>query len=397
MERSRFLIAAGSAAAATTLLARPARAAEELVLCGMVSSPVGSQQDNERGWNLALTELKKTIAGHPVRFIERDDQGKPDVGVQQVTDAYEHDNARFFVGVGSSAIALAVMQAAKEKKAMFVTSTGADEITGKDCNTETFRWVVPAYDAVRSSLYPFLKRFPNVKKIYTLTPSYAFGESMLQNVKDVAAEKGLTLIGNDYHPLGATEFSNYLAKVADAKPDALIVLSLTADAIKTLKTVSSFGLKKTMKIVWPWSAGLSDFEGVGADDLEGVYVGTQFYHDASPVTRAASAHFHSLYGVPMNYFNATAYTAVRLIAMAAQKANSIDPIHVARALEGMQYTGLTGPESVRAFDNQAIKQYYLGVGKAKSQMRDQWDLVQILASDSNPIPRDRSLCKSIAP
>jgi branched-chain amino acid transport system substrate-binding protein len=295
--------------------------------------------------------------------------------------------------VGISSVALAVGQIVRDRKAVFITSTGADEITGKDCNLYMFRWVVPTYDAVRSTLYPFLKREPHVKTIYTLTPNYSFGESMLQNVKEVAAEHGLTLIGNDYHPLNAPDFSSYIAKIAAAKPDALITLNLTSDAVKTLKTATSFGLKKNMKIVWPWSAGLTDFVGVGADDLEGVYVGCQYYHDASPVTRKFSNAFKAVYGLPMSYFNASAYSAAKIIAAAVTKAKSTDPTLVAHAIEGLKYDGVTGPEEIRAFDNQAIKKYYAGIGKPKSAMKDQWDFIDVIGESSNPIPRSRSLCR----
>jgi branched-chain amino acid transport system substrate-binding protein len=396
MQRNHFLATTGGAAAAL-LAGVPARAADDEVVFAGIYSSTGAYaafgRDTDRGFSLAVNEVKKSVAGHPIKYITRDDQTKPDVGQQQATDAFEHDGARFFAGCASSAVALAIAQVVKDKHALFWTSVGADEITGKDCNAYTFRWSVPAYGAVRATMYPFIQKYPNAKKWYTITPSYVFGESLLTSVKEVAQEKGLSLIGNDYHPLGATEFSNYIAKAAEAKPDVLCLLNFGGDAIKALKTATSYGLKKTTKILYVWSGGLLDFSGIGADDLEGVYAGCQYWHDSTPATRKASEGYKAAYGEPLGYVGASAYIEAKLTFDGIARAKSIEPARAAKALEGYKYAGPTGPEEVRAFDHQVVKPYYLLVGKAKSAMKDQWDYVDTVASGSYPVPQGRSLCK----
>jgi len=394
MKRKHFLAAVG-AGIGTGLARRAAGAGDEVVFAGVFSStgayaPFG--RDTDRGFTLAVNEFNKTVAGHPIRYITRDDQTKPDVGQQQVTDAYEHDGARFFAGVASSSVALAIAQVVKDKHALFFTSVGADDVTGKDCNPYTFRWSVPAYGAVRATLYPFVKKYPDAKKWYTITPSYVFGESLLRNVTEVAQERGLTLVGNDYHPLGATEFSNYIAKAAEAKPDVLCLLNFGGDAIQALKTAASFGLKKNTKIVYVWSGGLLDFSGIGADDLEGVYVGCQYWHESTVATAQSSNAYKAAFGEPLGYVGASAYIEAKLTFAGIARAQSVDPARVAKALEGYRYAGPTGPEEIRAFDHQVVKPYYLLVGKAKTAMKDQWDYVDTVALNSYPVPRERSAC-----
>jgi branched-chain amino acid transport system substrate-binding protein len=395
MQRKHFLATSGGVAAAA-LSGLPARAADDIVFAGIYSSSgayAAFGRDTDRGFKLAVNELKSSVAGHSIKYIVRDDQTKADVGVQQATEAYQAEGARFFAGCASSAVALAIAQVVKEKHALFFTSVGADEITGKDCNAYTFRWSVPAYGAVRAAMYPFIQKFPNAKKWYTITPGYIFGESLLANVKEVAQEKGLTLVGNDFHPLGATEFSNYVTKAAEAKPDVLCLLNFGGDAIKALKTAASFGLKKNTKILYVWSGGLLDYTGIGPDDLDGVYVGCQYWHEATPATRKASEAYKAAYGEPLGYVGASAYIEAKLTFDGIARAKSADPARVAKALEGYKYTGPTGAEEIRAFDHQVVKPYYLLVGKPKSAMKDQWDYVDTVASSSHPVPQTRSLCK----
>ncbi len=393
----RDALVLGAGALGSVLASRPIlAAADDVTFCGIYSSTgayAAFGRDTDRGFRLALDATRGRIIGKSVRYLNRDDQTKPDAGVQQVTDAYDHDGARFFAGVASSAVALAIEQVVKDKKALFWTSVGADEVTGKDCNAYTFRWSVPTYGAVRSTMYPFLKMFPSAKKWYTITPSYVFGESLLTNVKEVAQERGLQLVGNDYHPLGATEYSAFIAKAAEAKPDVLALLNFGADAVKTIKTAVSFGLKKSMKILYVWTGGLLDFQAVGADDLEGLYLGCQYWHDSTEATRHASEPYKAAYGEPLGYVGASAYIEARLTLDGIARARSTDPLSVPKALAGYKYPGPTGPEEVRPWDHQVVKPYYLLHGKSKGKMRDQWDFCETLGVSSYPVPRGKSLCK----
>ncbi|MDE2572345.1 MAG: ABC transporter substrate-binding protein, partial [bacterium] len=349
-------------------------------------------RDTDRGIKLALGEFKDTVLGQKVSYISRDSQTNPGVAVQRVSDAIDHDGAKFFVGVASSAVALALEPIAKQKQAVFITSVGADEVTGKDCNEFSFRWSVPTYGAVRSTTYPFIKDNPGAKRWYTITPSYVFGDSLLRNVKEVAQERGLQLVGNDYHPLGTADFSSYITKAIEAKPDVVALLNFGGDAVKCIKTAQSYGLKKNAKILYVWSGGLLDYSAIGADALEGVYVGCQYWHEASAATRKASEAYKKAYGEPMGYVGASAYIETWLVLKGIEQAKSAEPLKVAKALEGFKYTGPTGPEEVRAFDHQVVKPYYLLRGRAQSAMKNQWDYVETLAETSYPVPRSVSAC-----
>jgi branched-chain amino acid transport system substrate-binding protein len=255
-------------------------------------------------------------------------------------------------------VGLAVEQVVGKMHAMLLTSVGADEVTGENCNVYTFRWSVPTYGAVRSTMYPFIQKNPNAKKWYTITPSYVFGDSLLRNVKEVAQEKGLTLVGNAYHPLGASEFSNIVTQAIAAKPDVIALLNFGGDAVKTIKTLAQFGAMKNAAVLYIWSAGLLDFGAIGPEGMDGLYVGCQYWHDADAATRKASAPYMKAYSEPMDYVAASSYVEAQLAIEGMNRAKSTDPLAAAKALQGLKYTGPTGPEQIRAYDHQVIKPYY---------------------------------------
>ncbi|MGV2837566.1 branched-chain amino acid ABC transporter substrate-binding protein, partial [Pseudomonas shirazensis] len=69
-----------------------------------------------------------------------------------------------FQGCTLSSSALAVSKEINKAGGVFMTPVGADEITGKDCNSSTFRWSVPTYGAIRETLVPLIKLLPEAKR-----------------------------------------------------------------------------------------------------------------------------------------------------------------------------------------------------------------------------------------
>jgi branched-chain amino acid transport system substrate-binding protein len=80
------------------------------------------------------------VAGKKLVVIEKDDQGKPDLGKSLLSAAYSDDKADMAVGPTSSGVALAMLPVAEEyKKILLVEPAVADSITGDKWNKYIFR------------------------------------------------------------------------------------------------------------------------------------------------------------------------------------------------------------------------------------------------------------------
>ncbi|HEY0823670.1 MAG TPA: ABC transporter substrate-binding protein, partial [Ramlibacter sp.] len=81
-----------------------------------------------------------TVNGRKIVVIEKDDQGKPDLGKSLLATAYSDDKADIAVGPTSSGVALAMLPVAEEyKKILLVEPAVADSITGEKWNKYIFR------------------------------------------------------------------------------------------------------------------------------------------------------------------------------------------------------------------------------------------------------------------
>jgi branched-chain amino acid transport system substrate-binding protein len=276
---------------------------------------------------------------------------------------------------------------------LYITTAGADEITGSECNRATFRWSVPTFGAIEQTVRPLIDIVPQAKRWYTITPQYVFGDGLLNAAKAVFAEKGITHVGNSYHSLTEREFSGYLNNAMAGKPDVLLLLNFGSQSSDTLRQAVSFGMKRNTTIVIAWASGLEQFETLGADLCEGVYFGAQYWHGIdSPFNRRFTGRVKEKLQISPNYSFAGSYICTRVVLEAIAKANSTEPKAVVAALEGLRYDGLTGAEIVRGEDHQVLKNYYLLKGKAKTGMRDKDDFVDIINFGQSFLPAARTMC-----
>jgi branched-chain amino acid transport system substrate-binding protein len=345
------------------------------------------------GMKLAIEQYGKVL-GQPLAYTVLDTEGKPATAVRRVQEIAQQKNARFFAGGILSSEALAMGKEVQKAGGVFITTAGADEITGKDCNDATFRWSVPTYGAIEQTVRPLIQMMPKAKRWYTITPQYVFGDGLLSAAKAIFKEKGIEHVGNSYHSLNEKEFSGYLTNAVAAKPDVLLILNFGSQSSDTLRQAVSFGMKNNCTILIAWASGLEQFESLGADLCEGVYFGAQYWHDIdSPLNRDLVKRSNAAFKANPNYSLAGSYICTKILLDGIVKAGTVDPKKVVATLEGMKYDGLTGPEEVRKGDHQVLKNYYLLKGKAKNKMKNADDYADIVSSGQSFLPLDKTGCK----
>ena len=349
----------------------------------------------DMGMKMAIKKYGKVL-GRSVAYSAIDTEGKPATAIRRVQEAIQQKNTRFFLGGFLSSEALAIGKEVDKAGGICITTAGADELTGSECNRSTFRWSVPTYGAIEQTVRPLIERMPKAKRWYTITPQYVFGEGLLSATKAVFKEKGIEHVGNSYHSLAEKEFSGYLTNAMAAKPDVLLLLNFSTQSSDTLRQAVSFGMKKNMTIVMAWASGLEQFESLGADLCEDVYFGAQYWHGVdAPYNKEFVKLASGILKDDPNYSLAGAFICTKIVLDAIAKANSVDPKAVIAAMEGMKYEGLTGTEEIRKSDHQVIKNYYLLKGKGKAKMTSKNDFADIISSGKSFLPPDKTMCKMV--
>src|SRR5450830_707203 len=143
------------------------------------------------------------VAGKKLVVIEKDDQGKPDLGKSLLAAAYSDDKAALAVGPTSSGVALAMLPVAEEyKKILLVEPAVADSITGDKWNKYIFRTGRnSSQDAIANAVA--MDKAGNT--IATLAQDNAFGRDGIKAFRE--SIKKAKIVHEEYLPAATTDYT----------------------------------------------------------------------------------------------------------------------------------------------------------------------------------------------
>ena len=382
--RRDFLKTAGAAAAAVgasgifapaILRAQrpPIKIGHLIPLSGFLS-PMGEYMINAA--KLAAEEINAAggILGRQLQLVPEDDQN-PGVAVQKATKLIQQEKVDALMGTVSSAVCLAVMEVADRSKTLLVnTGSNSDEIRGKRCNYYTFS-VEGSNSQYVNTIGRYLIKQKQYKRWYFLTSDYAFGHDLLRVSRALLKKMGGTEIGSELIPTGTMDFSSYLLKVRNLKPDVVFQNLAGTDQTNFMKQYAEFGL--TMEV----AGGLIDtllMWPVGVGSITGSFPLLWWYDLPYDETKRFSAAFTKKYGKPPENQAWGDYYSTKVIAQAIQQAGTTDSKKVVEAMEKVKFDGGKGRQLYfRSWDHQLMQPMWVALGKKKGEAKDQWDIWKI--------------------
>ena len=314
------------------------------------------------GFNLGLeyaTGGTMTVAGKKLVVIEKDDQGKPDVGKSLLAAAYSDDKADIAVGPTSSGVALAMLPVAEEyKKILLVEPAVADSITGDKWNKYIFRTGRnSSQDAISNAVA--LDKPGTV--IATLAQDYAFGRDGVKAFKD--ALKNAKIVHEEYLPQTTTDFTAGIQRVVDAlkgQSGRKVIEVIWAGGTPPYNALAAQELAKRYNIevftggnILPAMAAYKNFPG-----MEGA---TYYYFGIpkNPVNEWLVANHYKQFKAPPDFFTAGGMTAAIAIVEALKKTGGdASPGKLIGAMEGMSFESPKGRMTFRKEDHQAMQSMY---------------------------------------
>lgn len=348
-----------------------------------------------QGVELCKDEYAGKVGKYSLNFVTQETNAKTDEAVRLVRASIEKGET-LFMGTQLSNIALAISTEVNRGGGVFCTLAGAPEITGSQCRTSTFRWSDSTYTAGREVVNAVMKAEPKLKKWYCITPDYVFGKALLESATTAVKDNGGQMLGNSYHSTQETEFSSYLNNAAASGADVLAILNVGGQTISTIKQAISFGLNKKMKIVIVWSTGLTQFRAIGADNMQGIYAGAQYWHTVdTPNNKKLVAAVQKKYKINPSYGLAASYYQCKSMLEGVTNGGSSKSSDIIAAMESKPFQGVTGKEVFRPGDHQLLKDYYVLLGKPASERADADDIMNVVSSAGEPVPLKDAGCTMV--
>ena len=355
------------------------------------------------GAQLAVEQInaKGGILGRQVELLVEDStSGDTATAVQKALKLIERDNVNFLLGNINSALAQAIANVAYEKSIFHIVPGGhTDSVTGTQCHWNVFRVCNTTRMETNSVSKVLLDKYG--KKWYFITTDYAFGHSLQDGFEASLKVADGTKLGADFTPLGTTEFSANLIKAQSTNPDAIILLLAGDDMINCLKQAVQFGLNKKTHIAGAQQE-LEVNKGLPPNALFGDWVFEWYWKQPGvPHVEEFVADIRKRSGgnVPTarTWFG---YAAMWTCKLAAEKAQSLEPIKLAKAMQGLvlppEVALMPNDPYYRIGDNQLMPTLFVGQSQPAPAGGDPEDLIkvtQLVKGDEAALPVDQTGCK----
>ena len=331
-----------------------------------------------QGLKIAVDEINKGggVLGRQLDVMS-EDSVNPATAANKAQRMLDQDRVALLMGEINSASAKTIMQvAAREKRLFLQVGARSDVLRGADCNRYTFHVDIPVTVMVNAEGQALLRDgLVKGKKIFCLTSDYLFGHDLAKAAKAFITANGGSVIGDELTATDVTDFSPYLLKIRQAKPD-MVATNLGGNQVTNfVKQYAEFGLPYA---VAGFNLNTADAWAAGEGNLGGVWP-TVWHHEVdTPGSKAFVAEFRKRYGKPPENHAWIEYVSLHILARAMNETRSTDTDKLIAFFEKQPEFDLLKPRKgyFRSWDHQLMQEAYTFTVKPRGQAKDKWDTLQ---------------------
>ena len=311
---------------------------------------------------LALDQINAEggVLGRNVEAIVEDTKLKKDVALNLARRFVQQDKVDFLMGPTSSGIAMELTEFAREnKKILVLTQAAADALTGSKFHPYVFSTLSNAMMHSRSGAY--LMAAKPYKRYMCVGPDYSYGHSSWQMFKSKLTElrPDVEIVGELFPKFLAQDYTEFINKVLEAKPDAVWCPLWGGDAVKFIRQALVPKLFEKVKFAFPVAGALEVLVPMGKDMPTGVYVSSRYFFTSpnSTLNQHFVKEYYTRYNEYPDYMAGETYAGVYFIKAAVERAGTIeaDSLITAVEKEPLAWETPEGWKVLRAADHSVVE------------------------------------------
>ncbi|KLL96696.1 ABC transporter substrate-binding protein [Rhodococcus sp. IITR03] len=322
---------------------------------------------------LAVEEINSDggVLGKQIEIVSEDGASEPTVFAEKAEKLIGSDCVAAVFGGWTSSSRKAMLPVFEDRNALLyypvqyegLESSSNIFYTGATTNQQ----IVPALDYLKEQ---------GVKSLYLVGSDYVFPQTANRIIKAYAEANGIEIKGEDYTPLGSTDFSTIVNKVRTADADA-VFNTLNGDSnVAFFREYTNAGLNaKDMPVV---SVSIAEEEvgGIGAQNIEGQLTAWNYYQTVdSPENTSFVEAYKAKYGAnkPTSDPMEAAYTSVYLWKNTVEKAESFEVDDVIEAADGVTFDAPEGTVTIDGDNHHITKTARIGEIRGDGLIYTVWE------------------------
>jgi urea transport system substrate-binding protein len=351
--------------------------AQDTVKVGVLHSLTGTMAISEvtvkNATMLAIDEINAAggVNGKQIEPVTEDGASEPGTFAQKAQKLIQEDNVVTVFGGWTSASRKAMLPVFERFHSLLWYPV---QFEGNECSPDImYSGAQPNQQILPALVWAFTKGY---KRIFLLGSDYVFPRTANLILKKHIVHGGGTVAGEEYVPLGGTDFSAIVNKIQVAKPD-VIFNTLNGDSnVSFFKQMVAAGLPPSKLPVMSFSIAEPEAKAMGPSLVQGSYAAWNYFQTLDdPASKKFVAAYQAKFGAdtvvddPM----AHGYLDVYEWAAAATAAKSFDPDQVRKAAVKLDWRDIVMGKT-KFVSNQSLAQTaYVGELNASGQFDILWD------------------------
>ena len=365
---------------------------DETVTVGILHSITGTMAISETGSTqaekLAIKQINESggVLGRQIEYIQEDGASDWPTFAEKSRKLLVKDKVAAVMGCWTSASRKAALPVFEQYNGMLFYPTFYEGLeqspnvvyTGQEATQQiiaSIDWVV---------------KTKGVKTFYLLGSDYIWPRTSMKIARKHIAKLGLKVVGEEYYPLGHTQFNSVINKVKLKKPDIIFAAVVGGSNVAFYKQVKAAGIdwRKEKPLMLTISVTEDEVLGIGGENLVGAYSSMKYFQSLTNSNNETFVKaFKEMWGEDSVIGDVTqaAYLGPWIWKYAVEKAGSFDIDKLKEVLPGIEVT--TAPEGyVKVHENQHLwSKARIGLAREDGQFDVVFESEELI--EPNPFPK----------
>ena len=364
---------------------------DDTVTVGILHSVTGTMAISETGSvqaeKLAIKQINDMggVLGRKIEFIQEDGASDWPTFAEKAKKLLVNDKVASVMGCWTSASRKAVLPVFEQYNGMLYYPTFYEGLE------QSPNVIYTGQEATQQILWglDWAKKEKNVGKIFLVGSDYIWPRTSNKIARKHIEKLGLKVVGEEYYPLGHTQFNSVINKIRLKKPDVIYAIVVGGSNVAFYKQLKAAGidLTKEKPLLLTISVTEDEIRGIGGENIEGAYAAMKYFQSLdNDNNKAFVKAFKEMWGddIVIGDVTQAAYLGPWLWKAAVEKAGSFDIDKIRAASPGIELT--TAPEGyVRIHENHHLwSKTRIGKAKADGQYEVIYETAELMEPDPFP-------------
>ncbi|WP_227538181.1 urea ABC transporter substrate-binding protein [Marinobacter vulgaris] len=365
---------------------------DDTVTVGILHSITGTMAISEIGSvqaeKLAISQINEAggVLGRQVEYVQEDGASDWPTFAEKARKLLRQDNVAAIFGAWTSASRKAVLPVIEQYNGMLYYPTFYE---GLEQSPNVVYTGQEATQQILASLN-WAAEEKGAKTFYLLGSDYIWPRTSNKIArKHIEDMRGLKVVGEEYYPLGHTQFNSVINKIKLRKPDVIFASVVGGSNVAFYKQMKAAGFDFTEEdpLLLTISVTEDEIRGIGGENVEGIYASMKYFQSLdNPNNEEFVAAFKEAYGDDMVIGDVTqaAYLGPWLWKAAVEKAGSFDIDKIREEFAGIEFN--KAPEGyVRIHENHHLwSKTRIGQAQSDGQYKVVYETEELMEPDPFP-------------